>query len=118
MERLRQKDSSAAKTSTAVGLVDGNKDSNAGVSMADAQIEFLRAQRRLTLESAAGRILSMFIGAVDTTRLLIFTTMAMLAQLPEEVQKLRDEQQQVLWVEVIEAALAVCSWAVNIDSVL
>lgn len=72
-----------------------DKDSSSGVSLADAQFEYLRSQQRLTLESAADLILQMFLAAVDTTRPLIFNTLAMLAQLPEEVYKLREEQQQV-----------------------
>ena len=98
MDRLKQLDSSTATSNTdsaPAAELEAADAGSGGITLADAQFEFLRAQRRLTLESAAGRILGLFAAAVDTTRLLIFTALAFLAQLPEEVDKLIEEQQQV-----------------------
>lgn len=91
MDRLRQKERNDGSS----GATGAEARCSSGVSLADAQIEFLRAQGRLTLEAAADRVVQMFLAAVDTTRLIMFVTLAMLAQLPDEVEKLREEQQEV-----------------------
>jgi len=59
------------------------------------QLDVLRAQRCLSTPTAAMRIMGTFIGAVDTTRYMIFTVLALLCELPGQVDKLRAEQQQV-----------------------
>lgn len=64
-------------------------------NMAEAQLEVLRAQQRLSVENAAMRLLGTLIGAVDTTRYMIFAVLAILGQLPDQVEALRQEQQQV-----------------------
>jgi hypothetical protein len=64
-------------------------------NMAEAQLEVLRAQQRLSVENAAMRLLGTLIGALDTTRYMIFEVLAILGQLPEQVEALRQEQQQV-----------------------
>eukprot|EP00882_Tetradesmus_deserticola_P022395 GHRQ01024297.1.p2 GENE.GHRQ01024297.1~~GHRQ01024297.1.p2 ORF type:complete len:268 (+),score=91.10 GHRQ01024297.1:61-804(+) len=64
--------------------------------MAEAQLEVLRAQQRLSVENAAMRLLGTLIGAVDTTRYMIFAVLAILGQLPQEVDVLRQEQQEVV----------------------
>lgn len=98
MDQLKQMDSTApasdADSRPDVDIPAGAAGS-VGVSLADAQVEFLRAQRRLTLENAAGRVMGLFAAAVDTTRMLIFSTLALLDQVPDVVDQLRREQQQV-----------------------
>jgi hypothetical protein len=63
--------------------------------MGEAQLEVLRAQHRLSVDNAAMRLLGTLIGAVDTTRYMIFSVLAILGQLPQQVVELRQEQQQV-----------------------
>jgi hypothetical protein len=50
-------------------------------NMAEAQLEVLRSQQRLSVENAAMRLLGTLIGAVDTTRYMIFAVLAILGQL-------------------------------------
>jgi hypothetical protein len=64
-------------------------------NMAEAQLEVLCAQHRLSVENAAMRLLGTLIGAVDTTRYMIFSVLAILGQLPQQLVELRQEQQQV-----------------------
>eukprot|EP00878_Enallax_costatus_P016074 GHUV01016855.1.p1 GENE.GHUV01016855.1~~GHUV01016855.1.p1 ORF type:complete len:495 (+),score=182.08 GHUV01016855.1:750-2234(+) len=121
MERLKQLESSAPASNTDLAPaaeLEAAIGSSGGITLADAQFEFLRAQRRLTLESAAGRILGLFAAAVDTSRLLIFTALAFLAQLPEEVDKLREEQQQVISRHGSALTPAVLSELVYLEGVI
>ena len=64
-------------------------------SMAEANLEVLKAQGRLDAREAAERIIGLFLAAVDTTRYFLYVTMIILSELPEEVEKLKEEQQEV-----------------------
>jgi hypothetical protein len=70
-------------------------------SMADVQLEVLRAQQCVSTPTAAMRVLGSFIGAVDTTRYMIFSVLAILCQLEEEIQKLQVEQQKVTFDQLV-----------------
>lgn len=101
MARLKQREAAAAKgtggsaATAADGSGTGDGYSSASLNMADAQLEVLRAQRRVDAKSAAMRVLGSLIGAVDTTRYQIFSMMAILGQLPDQLDTLRKEQEQV-----------------------
>jgi hypothetical protein len=83
-----------ARTSAPLG-VTAAAGGVAPPNMAEAQLEVLRAQHRLSVENAAMRLLGTLIGAVDTTRYMIFSVLAILGQLPQQLVELRQEQQQV-----------------------
>jgi hypothetical protein len=114
--RLKEREAAAAAATTTHGIGSSNASAGSqaqaaahasaplgmtaagGVAppnMAEAQLEVLRAQQRLSVENAAMRLLGTLIGAVDTTRYIIFSVLAILGQLPQQVEELRQEQQRV-----------------------
>eukprot|EP00775_Hariotina_reticulata_P008535 gene8535-8717_t len=87
-------------------------------SMVDVQLEVLRAQKGVSTPAAAMRVLGSFIGAVDTTRYMIFSVLAILCQLDNEVEKLHAEQQKVVNEHGLQLTSAALADMVYLEAVL
>ena len=82
-------------SSAAAGGSGGSGRAELAASMSEVNFEVMKAQGRLDATAAAERIIGLFLAAVDTTRYFLFITMVILSELPEEMEKLREEQQEV-----------------------